>query len=210
MTIQAQNKLLKILEEPPSVVGFILKTTSKNMMLSTVLSRCRLIEPPLLTKAEVSLSKRLNDSDCKDKRLAVSLSDGNLTLLEGLLTDPNYFTVFDFAFKMLENMTHSSMAVRYIGFINDRKEYFDWLLSCLDIILMDIMKCGYGNETRLPDSFLPRLGALREGFRPEAIAEIMSETARLRLRRKFYGNFNSIVDEMLLKMLEVKAKWQKL
>ncbi len=39
MNEQAQNALLKILEEPPSYVYFIIVTTSKSTMLETVLSR---------------------------------------------------------------------------------------------------------------------------------------------------------------------------
>lgn len=40
MNTSAQNALLKILEEPPSYVVFILTAKSKSAMLSTVLSRC--------------------------------------------------------------------------------------------------------------------------------------------------------------------------
>ena len=39
MNEQAQNAILKILEEPPSYVYFIIVTTSRSMMLETVLSR---------------------------------------------------------------------------------------------------------------------------------------------------------------------------
>jgi len=39
MTIEAQNALLKILEEPPAYICFILECTSKNILLPTVLSR---------------------------------------------------------------------------------------------------------------------------------------------------------------------------
>lgn len=40
MSISAQNALLKVLEEPPSYVVFILTAGSKSMLLETVLSRC--------------------------------------------------------------------------------------------------------------------------------------------------------------------------
>ncbi len=43
MTPQAQNALLKILEEPPSNVVFILTTISKSAMLETVVSRCTVL-----------------------------------------------------------------------------------------------------------------------------------------------------------------------
>ena len=40
MSAQAQNALLKILEEPPEAVCFMLLTPDRNAFLSTVLSRC--------------------------------------------------------------------------------------------------------------------------------------------------------------------------
>lgn len=42
MTAQAQNALLKILEEPPEYACFILLCQNKNLMLQTILSRCSL------------------------------------------------------------------------------------------------------------------------------------------------------------------------
>lgn len=43
MNPQAQNALLKVLEEPPKNVVFILLTPSKTMLLDTIISRCVLL-----------------------------------------------------------------------------------------------------------------------------------------------------------------------
>lgn len=51
MNEQAQNALLKILEEPPSYVYFIILTTTKSRMLETVLSRVSAYS--VLSKSEV-------------------------------------------------------------------------------------------------------------------------------------------------------------
>lgn len=40
MLVPAQNALLKVLEEPPEGVCFLLLTDDKNVFLQTVLSRC--------------------------------------------------------------------------------------------------------------------------------------------------------------------------
>lgn len=49
-TIQAQNKLLKTLEEPPRHVVFILTATNENKILPTIISRVRKIFLPRLNK----------------------------------------------------------------------------------------------------------------------------------------------------------------
>lgn len=43
MTAQAQNALLKIIEEPPEYVVFFLLTSNRYAMLQTVISRCRVL-----------------------------------------------------------------------------------------------------------------------------------------------------------------------
>lgn len=44
LTTQAQNALLKVLEEPPDHTIIILSTQSKEPLLPTIISRCRIIE----------------------------------------------------------------------------------------------------------------------------------------------------------------------
>src|SRR3990167_9313255 len=44
LTLQAQNSLLKILEEPPDHTVIILHVSSKQQTLPTILSRCKIFE----------------------------------------------------------------------------------------------------------------------------------------------------------------------
>lgn len=44
LTTEAQNALLKVLEEPPANTHIILATETKEVLLPTILSRCQLIE----------------------------------------------------------------------------------------------------------------------------------------------------------------------
>ncbi len=63
MNEQAQNAILKILEEPPSYVYFIIVTESKSTMLETVLSRVQvyslLSDEGVITEKEASAVKNL-------------------------------------------------------------------------------------------------------------------------------------------------------
>lgn len=53
MTVQAQNAFLKILEEPPSFVVFILLCTNASLMLPTVISRAPVFRMQKLTSEEL-------------------------------------------------------------------------------------------------------------------------------------------------------------
>lgn len=44
LTIEAQNALLKVLEEPPANTVIILNTNNENALLPTILSRCKIIK----------------------------------------------------------------------------------------------------------------------------------------------------------------------
>lgn len=54
MTVQAQNSLLKTLEEPPAYAVFILTATNLDHFLSTVLSRCVIFKMRGLSVEEIS------------------------------------------------------------------------------------------------------------------------------------------------------------
>lgn len=98
MNEQAQNAILKILEEPPSYVFFIIVTTSKSTMLETVLSRVQvfslLSDEEQITDKEMTIVKNMvsailnvNEIDLMEQT-AVFLKNNQLakTIL-GLLTE---------------------------------------------------------------------------------------------------------------------------
>lgn len=55
LTIEAQNALLKILEEPPNHTLIILATNTKETLLPTIISRCQVIQ---LEETEIKLSAK--------------------------------------------------------------------------------------------------------------------------------------------------------
>ncbi|HEX8931645.1 MAG TPA: hypothetical protein VF810_00640 [Patescibacteria group bacterium] len=55
LTIEAQNALLKILEEPPNHTLIILATDTKETLLPTIISRCQVIQ---LEETEIKLSAK--------------------------------------------------------------------------------------------------------------------------------------------------------
>ena len=73
-TNSAQNRMLKILEEPPEFLVFILCTTDPDKLLPTLRDRCRL-------KVEV---KAANESDLVDRLLYVCKQEGIKTSMEAL------------------------------------------------------------------------------------------------------------------------------
>jgi DNA polymerase-3 subunit delta' len=72
------NKLLKIIEEPPSDTLFLLVTENENLVLPTILSRCQLIRLPMLQSDEIetTLLEKQAASPTLAKQIA-RIADGN-------------------------------------------------------------------------------------------------------------------------------------
>jgi DNA polymerase-3 subunit delta' len=79
LNAEAQNALLKTLEEPPAASTFILVTSRPDMLLPTVLSRCQRLRFGRLSPADVAeVLIRDHKYSEGDAHAAASLSDGSV------------------------------------------------------------------------------------------------------------------------------------
>jgi len=77
MTMEAANALLKILEEPPSGVIFILITSNLEGVISTIVSRCyQVYFRPIATNLMVSEIMRRYETDENKAKLVAKISGG--------------------------------------------------------------------------------------------------------------------------------------
>ncbi len=85
INVEAQNALLKTLEEPPSTSTFVLVTSRPGVLLPTVRSRCQCLRFGRLAPADVAaVLMREHQYGEADAHAAASLSDGSIgRALEG-------------------------------------------------------------------------------------------------------------------------------
>jgi DNA polymerase-3 subunit delta' len=83
----AANKLLKLLEEPPAHVVFILVSSRPESVLPTIRSRCQTIQFSRVKPVELDawITQSAPDIDETERRFIVSLSRGNLRIAADLL-----------------------------------------------------------------------------------------------------------------------------
>ena len=113
--VEAQNSLLKVLEEPPKNIVFIMITTSKNSILPTILSRVsvqyqktkKIVNPFQLDLIKLELkdlysflkqNQRITKNDAKDmvESIIYSINDNDIKLTQDELHS------FSIAMKLLE------------------------------------------------------------------------------------------------------------
>ncbi len=88
MNTTAANKLLKLLEEPPPFVLFILTTSRFEQLLPTIVSRCQPVRFTALSPTDIA--ERLRSSGASPAQLAFasSFARGNFYKARNLLTEP--------------------------------------------------------------------------------------------------------------------------
>ena len=90
LTVQAQNALLKTIEEPPKGVFIILLCESLELILDTIKSRCQIYKLSPLTKNEIRLYiDNINDNGISEDEInaAIAYSEGIPGKAEAFLRD---------------------------------------------------------------------------------------------------------------------------
>lgn len=149
---QTQNKLLKLLEEPPKGVIFLLGATSSFSVLTTVLSRTKKLEILSFdTPSIVEYLRRTYQDKYDEKSLALcaAASGGNVGSACSLLEGGYYKTLTDSAFSLvLSPLYKFPAAIKQVGESIPKKE----LLTLLRLLFRDalLLKTGQQKHLALP------------------------------------------------------------
>ncbi len=138
-TPAAQNKLLKLLEEPPKGVRFLIGTTSAHPVLATVLSRVKVLEIPPFAENDLltALQNEHGDKYTLDVyALCAAMSGGSLGTAQAMLTGGSYQALLDEAFALVLSEENKLPAlIKKSGETKRKKE----LISLMRTIWRDAM-----------------------------------------------------------------------
>jgi DNA polymerase-3 subunit delta' len=126
MTSQAQNALLKLLEEPRNNLHFILLSTHPQRLLPTVRSRCQFVQMPSVIQIELP-------SDKKAKILF--MADGSESEVERLSKDPEYYAQQERRFGAAKRLL-SAHAAEQLAAVAEVKESREHALELLHAALV--------------------------------------------------------------------------
>ncbi len=148
--VQTQNKLLKLLEEPPKGVYFLLGATSSYAVLNTVLSRAKKLEINGFEVHEVTRAlNRIYGAKYEENALSLcaATSDGNLGKAQNMLEGGHYKSLLDSAFSLsICRPSQLPILIKQIGETKNQKEF----LSVLRLVFRDalILKTQAKNQTK--------------------------------------------------------------
>ncbi len=184
----AQNALLKILEEPPRHVLFILLCENRARLLETIRSRCICVtmEPVSWEEAAPILQAKLPRADTQELLHAHSLFGGRIgRVLEGM-QDGTFRRVLDLTPLFAEAIIAPTELplLRLTGTLEKDKELTTGVLSGLMLVLRDALTLSYGGTVCLstsPDS-ARKLAARLSGKRLMALIEQVSHLQQAQRR----------------------------
>lgn len=151
MQHEAQNALLKLLEEPPMGLLFVVLNHNRSLMLSTIESRC--VHVPVLPVSQKEAAKYFNVAiDNLSKSYAIS--DGLPGLLVQLYSDQEHPILDDIA--AAKSVLGSSVFDRLllIDSLYKSNENANKLVSALDKICRAALKGGSHNDKWINNSLI--------------------------------------------------------
>ena len=205
-----QTKLLKVYEEPPNYVTFLMGTNRESAILPTIRSRGKKLYLNDLSTDEIyqELISEGYDSEMADVASAVSM--GNYGKALRFCSDDKYRAVFESAFDTMMNLKKSSQIPEFAYKKEFGKDDISITLDFMEIILSDVMK-------EVTNSSAPKFVKSREfdvktiakGYSPDSVS--VAITLINEARKKLTANINpsNVAVSLLFGILEAQYKWQK-
>ena len=145
MNIEAQNSILKTLEEPPEYVVIILIVTNENKMLETIKSRCNILKFDSLKDEEIEEFLKANkDLNKGEKNVEIKLLNGSLENINDLeQMEQNYNLLRTFAISIKKKDTAEAFNNGLLLYEN--KNDIMSLLDLLNIVFLEegLTKCVF-------------------------------------------------------------------
>ena len=199
---QSQNKLLKILEEPPENTYILLGTTSTYPLLSTILSRVKRLDIPNFSDDEIYSELKGEYQDVDRLKTAIKLSGGKVGEVISRYESGEGEDVEDLVLNIFNNMNTSRDVIKYSSKITkDNLQDFIVITSKLISEVMAIKSnLKKANE---------KLKAIVEKYSFGALVFALEKLRDAEKALAFNGNTTAIADGILFGIVEGKNKWSK-
>lgn len=208
MNSQAQNALLKTLEEPPEYAIIMLLTNNVDRFLPTILSRCIVLNFKPVEPLDVIeyLTTQIEGVDLPTARFCTDFAQGNLGKAVRLAISPEYKEIKEDSVRLLRQIDSMEMdevidAVKQMGkYKLDVTDYIDIMTMWFRDILM-VKISNSPNKIIFKDEYSTmRKQASRVSY--EGVEEILEALNKLKIRLEANVNFDIAMELMLLTIKE--------
>ena len=206
MTPQAQNALLKTLEEPPAYVVIILITTNAESFLQTIRSRCITLQcKPLVDRAvKDHLMKKLHLTE-EDADVCTAFARGNLGRAMKLAGSAEFADMRDRVIRLLKHVKEMDISEMQAA-LKELKETAD-IGMCIDLMQLWYRDVLMFKATKDMNSFIFKeefsyIRKLAEKSDFAGLEKVLKAMDQAKTRLEANVNFELAMELMLLTMKE--------
>ena len=207
LTVQAQNALLKTIEEPPKGVYIILLTDSIELMLDTIKSRCQIYKLTPLSKDEVNrYISRLGNFDENKVLSAIAYGEGIPGRAERILNDEKLNLLRNCIIDLLTDIDSRSnnIVLNYEKRLDSFKDSKEEVLNILESLIRDIIVYKELQDKKMIMNidkleYIDRFSSNKSYKKLSAMLEKIRE-ARINIRNN--GNYSMVISVMLMGLSE--------
>ena len=217
-TEQAQNKMLKIIEEPPKNVYFLISANNERKVLKTILSRVQKI---YIDKIDKKILKNILNINSNIKEIAISNGDGNLGKTLDIAQNEDFFKFYNNIKELIFNLKNRTQIPQFAKLLNSDIITFENSLKLLSDFYRDLLIINALKEKA--DNMIIKLGSLNlvknenlindfknitNDFSIKALIEIIKRLNLCKQKLDSGVNLATLADNILLEILEVKFLWK--
>lgn len=203
MNVQAQNAMLKTIEEPPAYTVALLLTTNVDSMLQTVLSRCITLNMQPLKKEAVKkyLMEKDNVTDYQAE-IAVSFAGGNLGKAKSLVSSAEFSEMLEEVIQVLKYIK-DMQAYEMVAAVKRAADYKYTFHEYIDLIILwfrDVLlyKASMNIDGLIFKNELKIIKQHAANSSYNGIQEILEALDKAKLRLKSNVNFDLTIELMFI------------
>ena len=209
LTVQAQNALLKTIEEPPKGVYLILLSDSLEMILDTIQSRCQIYKLTPLNKEDILtyIQEEYPELPDEHKKAALAYSAGVPGKVDRFISDENLKRLRDICIELFEDILkrEQGLVLKYEELFknskNDKLELLDILLS----YIRDIMLFKELNDSECMVNFdkVDKIKNISIGISYKKLNSMLEYITEARINFSSNTNYSMTIGVLLMGFAEV-------
>lgn len=208
LTVQAQNALLKTIEEPPKGVFIIITSSNSEGILDTIKSRCQVYKLWPLNKDEMLEFLKIHYKDISEDKISslLSFSEGVPGRVEKLLKDESFNTIRQIIIELLKEIwsNNSELVLKYSDTFSKFKGKEEDILSIFTTFIRDIIiyKEISDNTLILNSDKIKDIEEIANVISYKKLEKIMKIIDKTRINLKSNINLWGAFSTMLINILE--------
>lgn len=198
MNLSSQNKLLKTLEEPTGQVYIFIGTVNIESLLSTVKSRCRIINLELFSQDKIYKFLLQTENENKAKTLS-KLCGGMIEKALNMIQNEEYINAYNYVYNLNNKLKTYDDIADCLAFFKDYDNKTE-ILDLFQLYLRDLLI----NKSGQSKLVFANIDTNNIKYKTKDIIYLIEKITKSKKKLKVYCNFAPIFETLLNDMVALR------